>query len=57
MNMRNLEKEWKENNQDFIKSNKDDKILLNYEWSMYLDSLCKSGEITQKQWDNHKNIF
>ena len=57
MNMRKLAKQWKTKNKDFIEQHKHDKILLNYEWQMYLDSLCKSGEITQKQLDNASNLF
>ena len=57
MNMKKLAKQWKEENRSFIEKHKTDKILLNYEWQIYLDNLCKSGEITQKQWGNASNLF
>ena len=57
MNMKELEKQFKKDNKEFIEANKNDTILLNYEWSTYCDMLCKSGEITEKQWQNRKNIF
>ena len=39
-------------NKEWIEENKNDKIKVNYEYSIYLDALCKSGVITQKQWQN-----
>lgn len=51
-NLRDLKKEWMEVNKEWIEENKNDKIKVNYEYSVYLDALCKSGVITQKQWQN-----
>lgn len=57
MNMKELAKNFKRDNKKFIEDNKTDKIMLNLEWTYYLDSLCKDRKITNKQWQNHSNIF
>lgn len=57
MNMKKLEMQFKRENKDFIKAHKNDKVMLNLEWEFYCDMLCKNGQITQKQWQNLKNIF
>lgn len=39
----------------FNKAKKDDYLAVQFEWSCYKDSLCKSGEITQRQYDRWDN--
>ena len=57
MTLKQVRKNFKEYNADFIKDNKRDKIKVNFEYSCYLDSLCKNGEITQKQYNNARNYL
>lgn len=57
MNIKNLAKEWKEENKQFISEHKTDTIMLNLAWSEYLDGLQRDGQITMKQWSNHSNLF
>lgn len=52
MTLRDARKMFVEYNKTFIQENKNDKIKVNTEYQWYLDSLCKSGLITQKQWQN-----
>lgn len=51
-NLTQIKKEWVQANKQWIEANKNDKIKVNFEYSAYLDSLCKDGVITQKQWQN-----
>lgn len=39
------------NESAFRKAKKDDYCKVQFEWSCFIDSLCKDGEITQKQYD------
>lgn len=39
----------------FNEAKKDDYLAVQFEWSCYKDSLCKSGEITQRQYDRWDN--
>jgi len=36
----------------YRKARKDDYCKVQLEWSYFIDSLCKNGEITQKQYNN-----
>lgn len=51
-NLTQIKKQWIEENKEWIEENKQDKIKVNLEYTFYLDSLCKDGVITQKQWQN-----
>lgn len=44
-------------NAEFIKEHKDDVIMLNLEWTCFLDGLQRSGQITMKQFNNAGNLF
>lgn len=35
----------------YLRARKDDYCKVQFEWVCYIDSLCKSGEITYKQYD------
>lgn len=35
----------------YMKARKGDYCKVQFEWSCFIDSLCKSGEITQKEYD------
>ena len=35
----------------YLKARKADYYMVQFEWSCFIDSLCKSGEITQRQYD------
>lgn len=35
----------------YRRARKADYLKVQYEWSVYVDGLCKSGEITQRQYD------
>lgn len=35
----------------YLRARKDDYCKVQFEWSCYIDSLCKSGKITYKQYD------
>ena len=51
-NMKDIKKAWIEENKKWIEENKSDPIKVNMSYQIYLDSLCKDGWITQKQWQN-----
>ena len=36
----------------YLKARRTDYCKVQYEWSVFVDSLCKSGEITEKQYFN-----
>jgi len=36
----------------YKKARKDDYCKVQFEWSCFIDGLCKDGKITQKQYDN-----
>lgn len=36
----------------YRRARKEDYCKAQFEWSCYIDSLCKSGEIMQRQYDN-----
>lgn len=36
----------------YLKARRADYCKVQFEWACFIDSLCKSGEITQKQYDN-----
>lgn len=57
MTITQAKKEFKQVYFDFIQEHKADKIMLNYEWRLFCDSLVKSGFLTQKQWQNLTNLF
>lgn len=52
MKLNEIKKDWIETNKEWIEENKSDPIKVNMEYQIYLDSLCKDGWITQKQWQN-----
>lgn len=35
----------------YLKARRDDYLKVQFEWSCWIDMLCKSGEITQKQYE------
>lgn len=35
----------------YLKARRADYCKVQFEWSCFIDSLCKSGEITQRQYD------
>lgn len=35
----------------YLRARKDDYCNVQYEWSCWIDSLCKAGEISQKVYD------
>ena len=35
----------------YLKARKADYCMVQFEWSCFIDSLCKSGEITQRQYN------
>lgn len=57
MTIRQAKKDFKEWNTAFIKANKTDTIKVNLEYRYYLDSLCKDGQITDKQYSNASNLI
>jgi len=57
MNYRDTLRSYKEASKDFLESKKHDKPALRQSWHNYIDSLCKDGEITLKQYENWGNPF
>lgn len=57
MTIKQCQQIFKECNAEFIKANHNDIIMLNEVYSQFLDTLCKDGEITQKQYDRAGNLF
>ena len=57
MTLKQARKQFKEYNAEWIKQNKNDKIMVNEAYMNYLDSLCKNGEIKQKQYNNARNYL
>ena len=37
---------------EYRKARKEDYLKVQFEWSVWIDSLCKSGEISQKRYEN-----
>ena len=37
---------------NYLKARKDDYCKVQLEWAFYIDSLCRDGEITEKQYNN-----
>lgn len=35
----------------YLKARKDDYCKVQYEWSCWMDALCKNGEISQEAWN------
>jgi len=35
----------------YLRARKDDYCKVQFQWSCFIDSLCKNGEITQSQYD------
>lgn len=35
----------------YRKARKEDYLKVQYEWTLWMDSLCKSGEISQRTWN------
>lgn len=56
-NMWCVKSEWLRANKKWIEEHKNDKPMVNLAYQTYLDGLCKSGEITQKQWQNATLIY
>ena len=56
-NMLCVKSEWMRENKDWIEEHKNDKQMVNLAYQTYLDGLCKSGEITQEQWQNATLIY
>ena len=56
-NMLCVKSEWMRENKDWIEEHKNDKQMVNLAYQTYLDCLCKSGEITQEQWQNATLIY
>ena len=50
MTKKDAEKIFKEN--FLTELNKKDKILIKTEWNNFTDSLCKDGQISEKQYNN-----
>jgi len=40
------------NNKAYLRARKADCCKVQFEWSCWIDGLCKDGQITQKQYDN-----
>jgi len=40
------------NYQMYLRERKADYHKVHFEWSCYIDSLCKNGEISQRKYDN-----
>lgn len=36
----------------YLRARKDDYCKVQFEWSCYIDSCCKGGEITQQQYES-----
>lgn len=36
---------------DYRKARKEDYCKVQFEWSCFMDSLCKNGLVSQKQWN------
>lgn len=39
-------------NKRYLRERKADYCKVQFEWSCFIDALCKNGEITQKQYEN-----
>lgn len=40
------------NYKNYLKARNVDYCKVQFEWSCFIDSLCKNGEITQRQYEN-----
>ena len=40
------------NRKEYLRARRDDYCRVQLEFSCFIDSLCRDGEITQKQYDN-----
>lgn len=49
-NMKDIKKNWIEENKEWIEANKNDKIKVNMAYTLFLDGLCRDGYITLSQW-------
>lgn len=49
--------QFKEFNKDFLTKYKDDIPAKREAWNNYTDSLCKDGQITERQYNNWSNPF
>lgn len=52
MKMQEIKKEFIRDNQEWIYNNKNDIVMINYEFNCYIDGLCKDGIITYNQYYN-----
>ena len=57
MTKANVLKDFKSVYSDFIIENKHDTVALNEAFFSYADSLCKHGDITQRQYETWSNPF
>lgn len=57
MNYREAVKRFHEENPEYCKGSGIDYWAAQYAWSVWLDGLCKSGEVTLKQWNNWATPF
>ena len=57
MKISECRKAFKLDNAAFIKAHKHDIIMINEAYMHWLDTLCKAGEITQRQYDNAGNLI
>ena len=56
-NMWCIKSEWLRANKEWIEEHKNDRPMINLAYQTHLDDLCKSGEITQDQWQNATLIY
>lgn len=57
MRMSDITKQWKQDNKEFIEKHRNDIVMLNMEFQVYVDYLCKDGIITEYQRVRAKNPF
>jgi hypothetical protein len=57
MTLRQAKNDFRIIHHKWIEEHKSDKIMVNEAYAGFLDCLCKSGEITQRQWQNATNFY
>ena len=55
MKMEEIKREFIRENKDYILNNINDIISINFEYTCYIDGLCKDGLITQRQYNSGNN--
>ena len=57
MTMKEIKKQWLEDNKEWLSQYGDDRPMVNEAYFAYIDSLCKDGIISERQYNRASGIY